>query len=755
MKRLLPVLTAAVLGIGAGDPRPHWIDQQLSGEFEMALTEVDERRSQPAGQQLPPGVDYLRGHLLEHLDRAPEAPAAFSEAMTSDPELADHARFRLALDRYRTGHPAAAAGLLATLLTNDPPADLVSAAVRWLTLALLNGGDCRLLVEWQQWPLSSTQSRQLQAALVECATDLMTPEEENTWLRSLLARKRSDETARRAALALAQQPITSLDPQTQLLVGLTFFHHREFERAIPYLVGSLESSAEATRSLRRVDRADVLYSLARSHYWLRQYDSASQTFTQAALEESDDGKSAKALFQRGRSRALSGDWDGAVESYREAVAAAPIDTWAAAALLSAMRLEWRQGREEEALELFRRLQSRRSWRISIERAGLFLAASDLVRGRADRAAGWLDVARRARRRAGPEIWYWRGRLAELQELPDVAVDRYLDILQHDALHPLSREARRRLAQPGLRSAAMARAESLAQSNRSADWRRSWLLREADDAATPELEEKLRARWRSSSRYRPYLDMRPTAATEWRIWRQRSPQPDDLLLTLGIVENVSSASRRVFPLSDNGLALARSQLLAANLHHRSSLHSAEVLSDRVPADLPFQFLPDTFRTLLYPRPYAFLVEQQASRFGVDPDLLSAIIREESRYDAMAVSAASARGLTQFVVPTARRLADKLGWQEHDPVDLFEPEVAITLGAAYLAELAAQFADRPEQVVAAYNAGEDLARLWQAFCFSREPAEYYSKVGFRQTRGYLEKVLKSRAHYAQLQSQPGRP
>ena len=50
-----------------------------------------------------------------------------------------------------------------------------------------------------------------------------------------------------AALALAQQPMRSLDPQTQLLVGLTFFHHREFARAIPYLVGSLESSAEATR----------------------------------------------------------------------------------------------------------------------------------------------------------------------------------------------------------------------------------------------------------------------------------------------------------------------------------------------------------------------------------------------------------------------------------------------------------------------------------------------------------------------------
>jgi soluble lytic murein transglycosylase-like protein len=49
------------------------------------------------------------------------------------------------------------------------------------------------------------------------------------------------------------------------------------------------------------------------------------------------------------------------------------------------------------------------------------------------------------------------------------------------------------------------------------------------------------------------------------------------------------------------------------------------------------------------------------------------------------------------------------------------------------------------VAAYNAGAPQALLWRSYCFGPGLAEYYSKVNFTQTRGYLEKVLRSRNHY----------
>jgi soluble lytic murein transglycosylase len=125
-----------------------------------------------------------------------------------------------------------------------------------------------------------------------------------------------------------------------------------------------------------------------------------------------------------------------------------------------------------------------------------------------------------------------------------------------------------------------------------------------------------------------------------------------------------------------------------------------------------------------------------------------MREESRFDPDAVSEAAARGLTQFVLPTARRFAPAIGRTGVSAEDLHEPGVAIALGAAYLADLALRFDGRRHQMLAAYNAGEEQAMLWQSYCQSREPAEYLTKIGFQQTRDYVRRVLASRAHYREL-------
>ena len=755
MRRLSLFLGLALLLVAAVDPRPELIELQLAGQLELALARLDETLESDPDRARGWGLEYLRGSILEQLELHDDSAAAFTAALTSVPALDGYSRYRLALDRYRAGSPETAAGLLATILANDPPKLLTPVAVQWLNITLQEGGDCQLLRNWRDWNLQRSQIRELQPALIECTLVSGQTEEALDLMRSLLRDDYTDATGLRAAQGLANLAPETMDPQTTLFIGLALFHHREFSQAIPFLVASLEDASAATANLRNLDRADVLYSLARSHYWLGQYSSAVQTFTQVALEETTPDKAARSLFHRGRSYALQGDWDAAIASYEEATEAAPTDSWAAAAILSAMRLEWRQGHEEPALVHFRRLRGRSSWRSSLERASVFLAVSDLVRGRSDRAEAWLDTARQAHRGDGPEIWYWRGRLAELQDRPDTAVRRYLDTQSSDFFHPLSAAARQRLARDELIQAAEARAFELSASNRSRDLVQAWFLANRDSQLSNELAKRLEDSWLRSPRTKPYLAMEAEDPEQWPLWRRRVRHPEETLLALGIVETMSPYVRSSFSLDRIGSALAGSQLLATNGLHRRSLYFAEVLSHRLPHGVPHAFLPTTYRQLLYPRPYAFQVEQQARRFGIDPNLLTAIIREESRFDPMAVSGASARGLTQFVLPTAVRIAHKLDWDPLDPADLHRPEVAITLGAAYLAELTKRFESRTVQVVAAYNAGEDLAGLWQSYCFSQEPEEYFSKVGFRQTRGYLEKVLKSRAQYADIESAISRP
>ena len=163
------------------------------------------------------------------------------------------------------------------------------------------------------------------------------------------------------------------------------------------------------------------------------------------------------------------------------------------------------------------------------------------------------------------------------------------------------------------------------------------------------------------------------------------------------------------------------------------------------------VPAGLRRLLYPFAFSETLVVESLKRRVDPYLLAAILREESRFDPRALSRASARGLAQFVEPTARELGRRIGLGELSADDLYRPEVAIALAAAHLQELVERFDGAIPMVVAAYNAGVAQAELWRRYCATDEPAEYLTKVSFGETRGYLEKVLRSWGEYRDLYRQ----
>ncbi|MCZ2858061.1 transglycosylase SLT domain-containing protein [Blastococcus sp. VKM Ac-2987] len=92
------------------------------------------------------------------------------------------------------------------------------------------------------------------------------------------------------------------------------------------------------------------------------------------------------------------------------------------------------------------------------------------------------------------------------------------------------------------------------------------------------------------------------------------------------------------------------------------------------------------------PYADLFTRAAGRHGVDAPLLAAVAKQESGFDASAVSPAGAQGLMQFMPATARGLG----------VDPLDPGSAIDGAAKYLSSLTQQFGST-ELALAAYNSG----------------------------------------------------
>ncbi|MCP4202176.1 MAG: lytic transglycosylase domain-containing protein [bacterium] len=713
---------------------------QLEGRPQAALEVIETSISEREAEVRPLGFDYLHGHLLELLGRDRAAQDAFARSLTSAMPLAPYSLFRLALNQEKRGHPEVSAGLLARLLAAKPPKRLVRPAVQMLAEAIENGADCRLLTNSDRWRLEQRPNRRIQVTKANC--DLLVGRRQPALerLQAVLERAIDDEAARLAADRLSQLVGGSVAPEISLLLGQAFHAHRRFDMSVPYLRAGL-AGLEG-------EDPDARYALARSHFWREEYLLAASEFGKVVASATKLDTKARALYQQGRCYELSGNWAAASSSYRRAYLEETEGRWADAALLSALRIEWRSGSEQPALELYEVLASRRSWARMFETASVYMASSEIVRKRAERAGEWLRRGRRARREPSTDTIYWTARLAELESEWDRAAELYLEILSDNPYHPLAVAARKRLGRPELGPASDALARRIVQGSSMADLSGAMLLLPGDDRSAVDARRRLTQRLSSRSSARSFLQVQLRDAPDWPIWQARLERPEELLLGLGLWDEGEPAILKHFRVEEPDLALTAVGLLEQSGSLRSALRIAEILYQRAVGEVPIDLLPPSLHRSAFPLHYRDLIMERSRQFDADPFLLAAIVREESRFDTQAVSAAAARGLAQFVLPTAERLGHKIGLKTVTAEDLHRPEIALTLGAAYLAELGERFADQPYAAIAAYNAGENQATLWRSYCFSREPEEYFSKVGFAETRGYLAKVLESREHYARL-------
>ncbi len=743
---LLVAGTVLLASAVAADPRITLVEQQVARQHAEALRAVEKALAEDpeAAQRL--GLDYLRGHLLLLLDRRQEALQAFATSMGATPELEAYSRFRLAREQEELGHPEVAAGLVATLLASNPPRSLVGPAMRLLERTISRGGDCRLLNGLNRQRFSSRDRRRLTLARAQCAARGGDPAAAEQMLLQLLEEKRSDDVALSAAGRIAERPPAEKSARSHLLLGFAFYEHRDFATAIQHLARALVRLPSAANISQR-EAWDCRYALARSHFWEERFDAAAGAFGALVKTTQNPTRRAQVVYQRARSLELDGLWTEAVGAFTQAYQQDPAGRWADAALISQLRLQWRTGDEAQALAHLDALIAKRKLSAA-SRALLFLASSDLVQGQTERADSWLARAAQLDLTPKQEIDFWRGRSEEAAGKPAAAVGHYIAAAGHNPYHPFGRAALRRLASNGLGPAARAHASRLAASTDLADLYAAWLLLGDVESQGRRARHRLEQRLWDDQKVTPYMRLAPEPTADWPLWQATLRRPEEMLLALGIFDEGASVVLRHFPVAQPGLAFTGSIVLAQSGETKRALYIAEILGKRIPDGVPQQLLPTPYRRVLFPFGYSYLILSESDRFGVDPHLLAAIIREESRFDPGAVSGASARGLTQFVLPTARRMAKKIRLDSFSLHDLEKPEVAIALGAAYLSELSGRFAGSVPQVIAAYNAGEPQSELWRRYCLSDEAEEFLTKVAFGETRAYLTKVLTSREHYREL-------
>ncbi len=152
----------------------------------------------------------------------------------------------------------------------------------------------------------------------------------------------------------------------------------------------------------------------------------------------------------------------------------------------------------------------------------------------------------------------------------------------------------------------------------------------------------------------------------------------------------------------------------------------VIDDEVLPDLESVPEPENILKLTFEEghgvpesPYGELIFHASRRHGLNPQLVAAVVRAESAFNARAESAKGARGLMQLMPATALRFGVR-----HS--ELYEPARNLEAGTRYLSWLVQRYeADLPK-VLAAYNAGEGAV------------ARYGGVPPFRETRNYIRRI-----------------
>ncbi|MBX9877967.1 MAG: transglycosylase SLT domain-containing protein [Candidatus Obscuribacterales bacterium] len=161
-------------------------------------------------------------------------------------------------------------------------------------------------------------------------------------------------------------------------------------------------------------------------------------------------------------------------------------------------------------------------------------------------------------------------------------------------------------------------------------------------------------------------------------------------------------------------------------------------------------------LSYPLLHAKAIASEAKAKDVDPLLVHALVREESRYNHMAISRSHALGLMQLLPGTAYGVAKRLGVPISAESDIHLPQNNIKLGTDYLSYVIHRFDGNALCGVASYNGGPNaLKTLFNKFRDSGQTDfdVFVEDIPMTETRDYVRKVFGSFWNYESIYGKAG--
>lgn len=146
----------------------------------------------------------------------------------------------------------------------------------------------------------------------------------------------------------------------------------------------------------------------------------------------------------------------------------------------------------------------------------------------------------------------------------------------------------------------------------------------------------------------------------------------------------------------------------------------------------------FNRIIYPLAYEEFIIDSAQVTGVDPYLVVAIIRTETKFDPNKQSRVGATGLMQLMPITVHEAIKEGNFSPSFQDYVSDPAINIRMGSWYLARLTKRFDGNKVAVIAAYNAGPTKVKEWLDKGVWDGTIDNVTQIPYGETRHYVKRV-----------------
>jgi soluble lytic murein transglycosylase len=152
-------------------------------------------------------------------------------------------------------------------------------------------------------------------------------------------------------------------------------------------------------------------------------------------------------------------------------------------------------------------------------------------------------------------------------------------------------------------------------------------------------------------------------------------------------------------------------------------------------------------MFYPVKYEETVLEASATYGVEKELIYAIIKCESGFDEHAHSHAGAVGLMQIMPETFRWLQTCDSDLKLNEKDLENPETNIKCGTLLISMLRKKYGDE-DIVLSSYNAGISVVRRWLNDKSVSADGVHLHNIPYKETKDYVSRVKIAKKFYKEL-------